>query len=565
MLAVRTSAVAAGGAGEGASLPALAFDTPVLVVGAGPAGAVLALELARHGVPSMVVERSSAASVEPKMDCLSGRSMELLRRLGLAGALRAGGIGGERPIEVLWTAAFAEPPILRWRYPSVEEVRARYAGVNDGSAPEPYQRVPGPLLEELTRKALHDEPLVDLREGWICGDVRLEPDGVVATVADARTGLRHTVEARYLAACDGSDSAVRRCLGIALEPQGPATGYCTVYFRSRDPILRKDGPPFITVAAGGASLVSRDDGSLWSGTLQVATDEPLTDPVLLIQQRLGTAFAVDEVLGIVQRETTLAVATTYGKGSVYLVGDAAHPFHPVIDHGANTALGDAVDLGWKLAASVSGWGGPDLLASYEAERRPIALFDRERCAALVEVRRRFTRLYAAGMSREHLAGVLEQEMRQVDSLGVHFGHRYTNSPVVWREQAEPPSWDWHRIVPTTWPGGRAPAVRLADGGELFDRFDVGFTLVDLSGNGLGGPLVAEAARRGVPMTHLSLDDAAVRACWERDLVLVRPDEHVAWRGDLAPADWGAVLDRVTGQGTTRTRHVYAGLDGQTRA
>jgi 2-polyprenyl-6-methoxyphenol hydroxylase-like FAD-dependent oxidoreductase len=546
-------------------LPAQAFDTPVLVVGAGPSGAVLALELARHNVPSMVVERSTAASTEPKLDCLSGRSMELLRRLDLAGALRAGGIGGERPIEVLWAGRYDEPPIAVWRYPSVEDVRQRYAAVNDGSAPEPYQRVPGSLVEELTRKALRDEPLVDLREGWICVDVRLEASGVVATVADARTGLRHTVDARYLAACDGAESTVRRCLDIPLDVHGPGIEYCTVYFRSHDRNLRRYGPPFVTIAAGGATIVSRDAGSTWSGTVQVSTDEPLTDPVARIRERLGFGFAVDEILGIVQREGTLAVARAYRKGAAYLVGDAAHPFQPIIDHGANTALGDAVDLGWKLAASVSGWGGPELLASYQAERRPVALFERERCDALIEVRRRFTRLYAAGMSREHLAGVLAQEMYQVDSLGVHFGHRYSNSPVVWPEQAKAPTWKWRRIVPTTWPGGRAPAVRLADGGELFDRLDVGFTLVDLSGRGAGGPLVDMAVQRGVPMAHLTVDDAAVRACWERDLVLVRPDEHVAWRGDLAPADWGAVLDRVTGYGTTRTRHVLAGADGQTLA
>jgi hypothetical protein len=169
------------------------------------------------------------------------------------------------------------------------------------------------------------------------------------------------------------------------------------------------------------------------------------------------------------------------------------------------------------------------------------------------------------MSREHLAGVLEQEMHQIDNLGVHFGHRYTNSPIVWPDQSKPPSWQWRRIVATTWPGGRAPAVRLDDGGELFDRFDVGFTLVDMSGSGLGGPLVEQAAGRGIPMTHLTVDDPAVRACWERVLVLVRPDEHVAWRADLAPADWGAVLDRVTGQEATRSRHVHPGFADQTLA
>ena len=169
------------------------------------------------------------------------------------------------------------------------------------------------------------------------------------------------------------------------------------------------------------------------------------------------------------------------------------------------------------------------------------------------------------LSREQIAGILETEVHQIDNLGVHFGQRYAASPVVWHEPAEAPSWQWGRIVPTTWPGGRAPAVRLADGSQLFDRFGPGFTLVDLSGRGTGAALVAAAVARGIPMVHLPVADAAVRACWERDLVLVRPDQHVAWRDDLAPADWDGVLDRVTGNATTRTRHVPADLAHQTLA
>ncbi len=547
-------------------MPAQTFSTPVLVVGAGPVGSLLALELARQGIPSMVVERSPVASTRPKLDCLSGRTMELLRRLGLAERIRRYAIGGERSTDVIWTTGFDEPPVLVWHHPSADHMRQRYAMVNDGSAPvEPYERVPGAVLERLAREAGRLHPLIDLREGWTCVDLRLEATGVVASVVDARTGERHTVDARYLAGCDGSASVVRRCLDIPLDETGPRTAYCTVYFRSGDPTLRRHGSAFVTIAAEGLILISRDGTDLWSASLTVPPDFPVTDPVSLARERLGVPFSVDETLGVTQCDGTLGVAAAYRKGSAFLVGDAAHPFSPVLDHGENTGIGDAVDLGWKLAAAVRGWGGPELLASYESERRPVALFGRELCAALVEVRQRFSRLAAAGMSREHLAGVLEQEIHQTDNLGVHFGQRYHGSPVVWREETEPPSWQWRRIVPTTWPGGRAPAVRLADGTELFDRFGHAFTLVDLSGQGTGAPLVAQATGRGIPMTYLPVDDPAVRACWERQLVLVRPDEHVAWRGDTTPADWGAVLDRVTGHVATRIRHVQRNVRDHTLA
>jgi len=553
----------------------------VLIVGAGPVGAVLALELAHHDVPSIVVERSLRPSRHPKMDYLNGRSMELLRRLGLAAAVRAQGIDPGHSTDFLWTRDFDQPPVLVWHHPSVSQMRQRFATVNDGTAPaEPYQRVQGSLLEHLVRDAARDHPLIDLRPGWTCADVQLGPDGVTATVVEAATNTRHTIAARYLAACDGARSTVRRCLGIPIDEAGETTYHCSVYFTSTDPVLRRYGRAFVTIGARGVTLVSRDEANAWTASVPVPADETLTtDPMVLVRERLGADFAVTDVLSLAQWEGSLGVARTYRRGNAFLVGDSAHQFHPTGGYGANTGLADAVDLGWKLAGAVRGWAGPGLLDSYERERRPVALFNRELCADLLEVWARFRRLAAAGAADEQLAGVLEQDVHQIDNLGVHFGARYADSPVIWAERGGAPTWNWREISASTWPGGRAPSVRLADGGLLFDRFGTGFTLVDLSGAGLGEPLVARAQHRGIPMTHLPLDDTAVRGCWEKDLVLVRPDQHVAWRDDAPPEQWDAAdqLDvaawsagRTVGRGvgarvngchrreTTRTR------DGKTR-
>jgi 2-polyprenyl-6-methoxyphenol hydroxylase-like FAD-dependent oxidoreductase len=527
------------------------FITPVLVVGAGPVGAVLALELAHHNVASMVVERSAGPTPHPKMDFLNGRSMELLRRLGLADAIRERGIDPAHSTDFLWTLGLGSPPVLVWHQPSVNQTRQLYATVNDGTAPvEPYQRVKGSLLEELVRDAARVHPLIDLREGFTFTDLRWGHDGVNATVLDAVTGARHAVEAQFLAACDGARSTVRRCLDITMDQVGSPTQHCSVYFSSRDPALRMHGRAFVTYGRGGLTLVSRDEADAWTASVPVPPDEPLlTDPMSLIRERLGVDFAIDEVRSVAQWEGSLSVATAYRKGPNFLVGDAAHQFYPAGGHGANTGIADAVDLGWKLAAAVGGWGGPGLPDSYEPERRPVALFHRELCASLLEVRRRFGRMADAGLPTELIAGVLEQDVHHIDNLGVHFGYRYTDSPVICHDPDPPPAFHWRHITSTTWPGARAPAVRLADNSQLFDRLGRGFTLVDLSGEGVGEPMVKEAKRRGVPMTHLALDDAATRACWERDLVLVRPDQHVAWRGDDIPGDWEAVLDRVTGRET----------------
>ena len=518
-------------------------------------GAVLALELARHGVRSVVVERAPWPSVHPKMDFINGRSMELLRRLGLVEQIRAVGIEPRHSTDFLWTRGFHEPPVLVWHQPSVDQLRRQYATINDGTAPaEPYQRVQGSLLERLLRDTIRAHPLIDLREGWTFTDLDQDTDGVHARVVDHTTKTRHTISARFLVACDGARSTVRRWLDIPMDQAGEPTQYCSVYFRSRDPILRRHGRAFLTFAAKGLTLVSRDEDEVWTASMPIPPGVPMvSDPIATAQERLGARFDVIEVMSVAQWEGSLAVARNYRRGSVFLAGDSAHHYYPAGAHGVNTGIGDAVDLGWKLAAVTSGWGGPRLLDSYERERRPVAILNRELCADLLEVMRRFSRLAELGAPREQLSGILEQEKYQIDNVGVHFGHRYFDSPVIEHEPGDGPRWDWHRITPSTWPGGRAPTVRLASGEQILDRFGSEFTLVDLSAHEVGAPLVMRALDRGIPMTHLALDDPAVRACWERELVLVRPDQHVAWRSNAAPPDWDRVLDLVTGQPVDRSR------------
>ncbi len=533
---------------QGRPTPTVA-RTPVLIVGAGPVGTVLALELAHHDIPSIVVERAVTPSRHPKMDYVNGRSMELLRRLGLAEEIRTRGIAAEHPADFIWTRGFDEPPIAVWHHPSVSDAAERFASVNDGSLPvEPYQRVQGSMLEELLRDKAREHPLVDLRQGVTFTDLHQGPAGVTASVIESATRTRHTINARYLAACDGSRSTVRQFLEVPITVSGGSTQHVSVYFRSSDPALRRHGRAFVIISSRGLTLVSRDEADMWTGSILLTDDEPFTaDPVALMNERLGVEFTVDEVLNIAQWEGSLAVAAGYRRGAVFLLGDCAHQFYPTGGHGANTGIADAVDLGWKLAACLNGWGGSRLLASYESERRPVALFNAEMCANLLEVWRRFARLVAGGASREHVAGFLAEEVYQLDNVGAHFGYRYTDSPVVWRDGSPAPPWHWRRITPTTWPGSRPPAIRLADGSRLFDHLGTDFTLVDLSGADAGKDLVGQADLRGIPVKHLAVDDDTVRKSWERDLVLVRPDQHVAWRGHTPPENWDAVLDHVRGR------------------
>ena len=509
--------------------------TPVLVVGAGVAGCVLALELAHHGVPSIVAERASRPPRHKELTLVSGRSMELLRRLGLATQIRRHGIAPDCPADVVWVPALGQPPVLVSAVPSVAEMLDAGATAAGGNAPiEPYLLLPGSELTGRLRDTARAHPLVDLREGWTFTDLRAEPGAAVAVLLEAGTGTRHIVEATHLAGCDGAQSTVRRCVGVTMERLTPPVHHHTVYFRSDD-LVRPPAYPR-TIITAGVTLSWRPDEKLWIARLPLPSGVTTADPAELLEQRLGLGPGSAEIVGVAQSEETLGVATAYRCGPVFLVGEAAHHLPP--GETVDTCVGDAVDLGWKLAAAVEGWGGPALLDSYEDERRRRALIDRELAARALETRSRFGRLAAAGASQEVLAGVLEQEPPQIDYTGTGPADGAGHSGVVWQAAG---------AGTRTAPGQRPPAVRMADGAQLFDRLGPQFTLVDLTDDAHGSPLVASAAARGVPMKHLAVADAAVRARWEPGLVLVRPDQHVAWRSGAAPAPWDAVLDVVTGR------------------
>ncbi|WP_345512657.1 FAD-dependent monooxygenase [Phytohabitans houttuyneae] len=505
-----------------------ALRTEVLVVGAGTVGAILALELAHHNVTSIVVERAVSEPRHPGFDLLAGRSMELLRRLGLATLVRQHGAGPDEPTGLQWSQGLDDPPIL--------------TSVGCTVQAEGRQRVSGARFAKHLRDAARRHPLIDLREGWTFAGLRVESDCAVAELVAAGTGDRHFVEARHVAGCDGAHSTVRRCLEVPMERLSTPAQHCSVHFRSEDLTRRFARRGLSTVIVGGGALVSRGDDDTWIGHLRLGPEESITtDPVAGLRAALAVRLDPEEVLGVTQWEDSLAVAATYQRGPAYLVGEAAHRFHPVTES-ADISIGDAVDLGWKLAAAINGWGGPGLLASYEGERRQRALIDREMLARSLETRRRFSRLAKAGATRELLAEVLRQEAHRTGDAGPA-GERIA-SPVIWAD--DHPQWSLpDEVPPTVTPGALVPA-----GAQLLDRLGPELTLVDLTDDDAGRPLVAAARKRGIPVAHVVTADPAVRTHWDHPLVLVRPDQHVAWRAKSAPDDWERVLDLVTGCKTT---------------
>jgi 2-polyprenyl-6-methoxyphenol hydroxylase-like FAD-dependent oxidoreductase len=535
-------------------------EIPVLIVGAGPVGLVLAKELSHHGIACTIVERNLDTTRWPKMDITNCRSMELLRRLRLDEGWRRIGVPSRFSFDVIFSTGLAGREITRWALPSVDEMRTRIREVNDGSLPrEPYQRGSQEVFEAWLKGLCEQDPLIDVISGARFDDLVQDADGVTANVTDATTGAQRRLRARYLVGCDGATSAVRRSVGIGLQGRQVQRHARLVHFKSRDlTALHAQGQFWHIFFTTPATIISQDEVDTW--TLQryfpLDFDPSTLDSEEIVTAALGRAIEIDRILVTSVWQGHLLVADRYRTGRVFLAGDAVHQNIPTGGYGMNTGLGDAVDIGWKLAAVMNGWGGPKLLDSYEIERRPVASRNVARSDRHAGVHVKWRDRIRADLvnadtpegvaHRAELAEIIQTERGENEDLGIELGYRYEGSPVVVHEDGPAPDWSPRVYTPTTWPGGRPPSVFLADGNALFDQFGPAFTLLDFAGGSEAQALVAAAASLHVPMKRVVVRDAHARALYERDLVLIRPDQHVAWRGDRAPENAEAVMDVVRG-------------------
>ena len=521
----------------------------VLIAGAGPVGILVALELAHHGVASVLIDRATEPTQFPKMDITNGRSMELFRRLGFGDRLRAAGVGPEHSFDVVWALPDGSAPVGRWHLPGVAAQRAIYAARDDGAMPlEPDQRVTQSAFEQIGRDLCRANPLIDFREGVSFAGLAQDETGVAVTLEDAANGAITHMRAHWLVGADGSGSRVRRALGIGLDEIGQRTPNYMVHFRSSDTeTLHKYGR-FWHYFTMGSVIISQDEQDLWTFHCPLIegtpTQEP--DPAEMIARWTGLRPRIDEVLLTSIWQPRFALADSYAKGRVFLAGDAAHQVFPTGGYGMNTGVGDAIDIGWKLAAVINGWGGQGLLDSYDAERRPVGATNRLVALRHLDVHIGFVERVLAGVPRDQLKTYIEGRRGENEFDGIEFGYRYSTSPVIAHDQAIAPHWSEWDYVPSTWPGARPPSFIREDGTALFDHFGTGMTLVDFMGD--GHAVVQSALHAGVPMTHLPITEAKIRAKWERNYVLIRPDHCVAWRADELPdaAEWARILALVTG-------------------
>jgi 2-polyprenyl-6-methoxyphenol hydroxylase-like FAD-dependent oxidoreductase len=539
------------------TLAAPQIETPVLIVGGGPVGLALALDLAYRGVRSTLAERDqgTATVLLAKANGLHERTMEMCRRWGIAERVTAVGFPADHPGDSVYATALYGHLIGRHAIPATRD------RPTPDSTPEKRQRCPQYEFDPLLARAVQERGHTDVRYGHAFDRLEQDADEVTAVLRDS-DGQPVRVRAQYVVGCDGAGSDVRRQLGVPFE--GTLLDYSVSAMiripQMTLPAANSGGERYILISPDGAWCVftSVDGATMWRITLvggRERVDPADIDVPGAIRQAIGRDDVPFEVLRVVPWRRSQCSAASYRQGRVLLAGDAAHTTSPTGGHGLNTGIGDVSDLGWMLAALVDGWGGEGLLSAYDLERRPVAIRNARSSTAnyqgWVDNRgyRDVLREDSAGeQCRQRIGDRLASSLHQEwNSLGIDLGYRYDQSPVVVPDGSPATPDDPSDYVPTSRPGHRAPHAWLADGRSTLDLFGPGFTLLRLGAPDLDvSSLLGTARDRGVPLRLADIDEPAVVKLYQRRLVLVRPDGHVAWRADAPPADAAALLDTVRG-------------------
>ena len=546
-------------------------QTDVIIIGGGPTGLVLALELGRRGVRAVLVDDKPDTSNLPAANATQARTMEHFRRLGLADEIRSQGLPPDYPTDVTYWTRFTGHELARFELPASRDARAlARESAGAWSAAELPHRCSQMYIERILRRRAAGLPSITLRYGTRVESFAVDGPQVGVQVRALDSGESGTLRARYLVGADGPRSMVRKALGVAYGGEGGAK---RDFMGGQMHAIHVKAPglydflghkrawmywAFNPERRAFMAAINGVDEFVFHTQLRPEDRAHVSDDQArrMFCQALGADLEVEFLARLSWKAGLTLVADKYASGRVMMAGDAVHLFTPTGGLGYNTGVEDAVNLGWKLAAVINGWAPEDLLASYEAERRPVALRNTafaRRCAdsvGLFAPDPAIEEESTAGIAARAAAGAyLNQHARAEFNIpGITFGARYDGSPVVIGDGSSAPPDEANRYQASACPGGRAPHAWMDDGSSLYDHFGFEFTLLCLGTDDRAvDAFIRAAAERRMPLTVFTPAVAGLRALYEADYALIRPDQVVAWRGNVGAIDCAAILDRVTGR------------------
>jgi 2-polyprenyl-6-methoxyphenol hydroxylase-like FAD-dependent oxidoreductase len=533
-----------------------ATDCAVIIIGAGPCGLILSIELGRRGIATIVLEEKTSPARFPAANATQARTMEHYRRLGFADKVRAQGLPPDYPTDIAYFTRFTSHELARFGLPSARAATDLIKTLTGSwSAAELPHRCSQMYVERVLREQAEALPSISIRPGWRAITLREDADGVEVDAENTDGRERKTLRTAYCVGADGAHSFTRKAIGTTYSGEGSATRnflggqMFAFYFRSPklyDLIPHQRAWMYWTVNCDRRALMpsinGRDEFAFHTQLESGQSPDDVTDneAKAMFQAALGARLDIELIARSSWNAGYTLVAEKFSRGRVFLGGDAAHLFTPTGGLGYNTAAEDAVNLGWKLAAMINGWGGPALLDSYGTERQALAKRNTAYARGFADSVGLFVPSAEieddgpAGEAARKLAGdhLNKHARAEFNIPGITFGGRYDGSPIIVPDGTAPPPAAANSYVPTACPGGRAPHLWLADGRSLYDTLGFEFTLLRLGARPpAAAPFLAAAATFALPLSVVDVATEEVRGLYQSDLALIRPDQIVAWRGN----------------------------------
>lgn len=560
---------AAGGPVDGGYSLRATVQTQVLIVGAGPVGLTLAMDLASRGVQVTVAEtRQRAEPPSVKCNHISARSMEIFRRLGVAAKLRDAGLPEDFPHDVVYRTSFTGTEIARIPIPSRKDrFTARDGPDTEWPTAEPPHRINQLFMEPILFAHAETMPGVTVVNRMRIDEFTQDEDAVHASGTDLNSGETVLFECDYLVGCDGGRSATRRAIGAKFVGTDVVARVQSTYIRAPGlPSVEGSGPAWgaILLNPRRSGVVFAIDGSeTWLLHNYLRDDEPEFESV-------DRDWAIRQILGVgpnfhyevISKEDWVGrrlVADRFRDRRAFICGDAAHIWIPMAGYGMNAGIADAANLAWLLAGQLNGWATESVLDAYEAERQPItdqvSRFAMDHAIAMNKHRAQVPaeieddtadgRQIRATLGRQ----LYELNVRQYCCGGLNFGYFYDRSPLIAYDGAEQPAYDMDQFTVSTVPGCRTPHFWLEDGRSLYDAMGADYALLRFDPTVEVAPLLRAAADVDMPLRVLDVVSAEIPGAYRHALLLSRPDQHVAWRGNVLPTNTVALIDLLRGAST----------------